>query len=79
MGNMKVEASFLENYKGGIMTLLKVLVMFWIMNLINQNTGGNNENEDFLTSTIKKGLEPGNSRAGENIAEAQTVEKGFQE
>ena len=57
LGNVKAEAGFWDDVdvKGGIITVLKGLLMLWIMNLINQNTGTNND-DNLITSTIKKGL-----------------------
>ena len=54
-GSYKVKAGFWESNKGSITTVLKGILMLWIMNLISKNTGGDS-NEDLLTSTIKKGL-----------------------
>ena len=55
LGNQKVKAGIWESHKGSITTVLKGILMLWIMNLIRKNTGGDN-NEDLLTSTITKGL-----------------------
>ncbi len=54
-GSQKVEAGFWDEHQGSILTVIKGLVMLWIINLMRQNATDNG-NDDLLTSTIKKGL-----------------------
>lgn len=54
-GSVRVQAGFWDSNKDSITTVLKGLLMLWIMNLINDNTDGDS-NENPLTSTIREGL-----------------------
>ncbi len=67
-----MEAGFWDDNSGGVITVLKGLVMLWILNLIRQNAGGDgNENEDIITSTIKKGLNIGSEQTPVEIQEEE--------
>lgn len=66
LGSERVGASgFWEEHRGSIYTVIKGMVMLWIINLMRQNLGGN-EDEDILTSTIKKGLNIGSDSSEES-------------
>jgi uncharacterized YkwD family protein len=54
-GSQRVEAGFWDEHQGSIITVIKGLIMLWIINLMRENAT-NNGNDDLLTSTIKKGL-----------------------
>ncbi|HLV10657.1 MAG TPA: CAP domain-containing protein [Halanaerobiales bacterium] len=54
-GLQRVQAGIWDEYGGGILTVVKGLVILWIINLMQRNATGDG-NDDFLTSTIKKGL-----------------------
>ncbi|MCF8002386.1 MAG: CAP domain-containing protein [Halanaerobiales bacterium] len=54
-GSTKVEAGLWDEQKGSIFTLVKGLVMLYIMNLISQRANGDSD-EGLITSTIRKGL-----------------------
>ncbi|MDI3548688.1 MAG: hypothetical protein PWR10_2340 [Halanaerobiales bacterium] len=55
LGSTRVEASFWSDHKGSVLTVIKGLVMLWILNLMIDNTTGGGS-DDLITSTIKKGL-----------------------
>ena len=56
LGNTRVKAGFWNDHQGGIMMVVKGVIMFWIINLMSKNSSDDN-NDSFLTSTIKKGLD----------------------
>ncbi|MFW6306773.1 MAG: hypothetical protein ACOC1N_05280, partial [Bacillota bacterium] len=53
-------AGFWEDNKDNVFTVVKGLLMLWIINLMRNNIGGN-EDEDLLTSTIKNSLNIGDT------------------
>ncbi len=61
-GISRVEAGFWDDHQGSILTVVKGLVMLWIINLMTRNSSGNG-NDDLITSTIKKGLNLDDSSA----------------
>ena len=72
-GSVEVEAGFsLSDYKGGIVTALKGLLMLWIMNLISHNIGAD-DNEGLITSTIKNGLNMGAAEQSDDLAQESKV------
>ncbi len=73
LGSQQASASFLDEHKGSILTVIKGMVMLWIINLMRENIGGS-DNEDILTSTIKKGLNIGSgSNAAANTDDNSTI------
>ena len=58
IGSQQAKAGFWDEHKGSILTVVKGMVMLWIINLMRENIGGNDD-EDIITSTIKKGLNIG--------------------
>lgn len=68
--NVVNAGGFWEEHRGSVMTVIKGMVMLWIINLMRENIGGN-EDEDILTSTIKKGLNIG-SDSSEGINQDDT-------
>lgn len=53
-GSTRVEAGFWDDRGGSFLTVIKGLVMLWVINLMINNS--NDSNEDIITSTIKNGL-----------------------
>lgn len=77
-GVTRVNAGFWDSNKDGITTVLKGLLMLWIMNLISENTGNDNnndDNEDLLTSTIKKGLNLDENSSDNNNTEDENEDQ----
>jgi len=61
LASQQANASFWDEHKGSVLTVIKGMVMLWIINLMRENIGGSDD-EDIITSTIKKGLELGNDQ-----------------
>lgn len=62
LASQQANASFWDEHKGSVLTVIKGMVMLWIINLMRKNIGGSDD-EDIITSTIKKGLNLGNDSA----------------
>lgn len=61
IGTGRVKAGVFDDYKGGIITVIKGVIMLWLINLMRGNaTGGGSD--DIITSTIKKGLNLGENK-----------------
>ena len=73
LGNTRVEAGFLSDNQGGIMTVLKGVVMFWIINLMSKNSS-EGSNDNFLTSTIQRGLDAVRGSSGDNSDKTDETE-----
>lgn len=77
-GNTKVEAGLWGEHKDSVFTLIKGVVMLYIMNLISQKTSSNDEG--LITSTIRKGLNLGGSdETEENESDSFDVNKSTSE
>jgi len=61
LASQQASASFWDEHKGSVFTVIKGMVMLWIINLMRENIGGSDD-EDIITSTIKKGLELGSNQ-----------------
>lgn len=72
-GNHRAEAGFLSDNKDSIFTLVKGLAMLYIMSLFTGDSSGEEDEDGFLTSTIKNGLNFGSS-ADEPEVEAEGTE-----
>lgn len=54
-GIQEVKAGFWNDNKDNIFTVVKGMIMLWILNLMRENIGGNSD-DDIITSTIKSSL-----------------------
>ncbi|MFW5787126.1 MAG: hypothetical protein ACOCV3_02550 [Halanaerobiales bacterium] len=63
LGDVRVEAGFWDNNKGNILTIVKGIIMFWIISIMTQNSSDGDEN--IITSTIKQGLNIGDDESKE--------------
>ncbi|MFW6237985.1 MAG: CAP domain-containing protein [Halanaerobiales bacterium] len=70
-GNHRAEASFFSDNKDSIFTLVKGLAMLYIMSLFTGDSSEDEEEGNFLTSTIRNGLNFGSS---ESESETEEVE-----
>jgi uncharacterized YkwD family protein len=61
MDSCRVEAGFFSEHQDSILTVIKGLVMFWILNLMTRNATDNGQ-DDLITSTIKKSLSLDNEK-----------------
>ncbi len=73
MSYSPVQAGFWDDNKDGIMTVVKGFIMLWIMNLIRENVVNNDD--DIITSTIKKGLNIDGEKAQEKEEETIIIEE----
>ncbi|MFW6035740.1 MAG: CAP domain-containing protein [Halanaerobiales bacterium] len=64
-GAERAYADFWNEHQGSIFTVVKGLVMLWIIRLMTRNSTDNG-NDDMITSTIKKGLNIGADELSDN-------------
>ncbi len=74
LASQQVSASFWDEHKGSVLTVIKGMVMLWIINLMRENIGGSAD-EDIITSTIKKGLELGNDQNSNSTQDTDNSNK----
>lgn len=79
----RVEAGFLDEHKGSLITILKGIVMVWLINIMTGYSDGDSGNENIITSFIKNGLNPssdetedGNSDTSKEEVNQKATEPG---
>ncbi|MFW6265015.1 MAG: CAP domain-containing protein [Bacillota bacterium] len=78
-GSQSVQASFLDEHKGSILTVAKGFFMLWIINLMTSNS---NDGDNFINSTINRALNLGRDpnqdnspKEDENITDENSIDK----
>ncbi|MFW5981638.1 MAG: CAP domain-containing protein [Halanaerobiaceae bacterium] len=67
-GSQSVQASFLDEHKGSILTVAKGFFMLWIINLMTSNS---NDGDNFINSTINRALNLGKDPNQDNSPEEE--------
>lgn len=58
LGTGTVRAGFWDEQKGNIFTIIKAFLMLWILNIMRDNLGGDNDT-DIITSAIMNSINTG--------------------